>query len=68
MSLQGANKFHAHLDVCAQCREHPFNLCLEGHSILMDAIQGLEGPENLVDAGENIREFVRKRTQNDESR
>lgn len=26
--------FHAHLDECEQCREHPFNLCAVGESLL----------------------------------
>lgn len=25
-----ADRFHAHLDVCQQCREHPFQLCAYG--------------------------------------
>lgn len=28
------NPYHDHLDVCAQCRDHPFNLCAEGKRIL----------------------------------
>lgn len=28
-------QFHAHLDTCAQCAEHPFALCQEGHALLM---------------------------------
>lgn len=27
--------FHAHLDVCKQCREHPFELCAEGRKRLL---------------------------------
>jgi len=23
-------EFHRHLDLCTQCREHPFGLCKEG--------------------------------------
>jgi hypothetical protein len=26
--------FHAHLDACAQCREHPFDLCPTGSLLL----------------------------------
>lgn len=29
-----ANPFHQHLDVCTQCRNHPFNLCEEGVRLL----------------------------------
>jgi len=30
MDQKAIDKFHAHLDVCKQCREHPFNLCVIG--------------------------------------
>ena len=30
-------KFHAHLDVCKQCRDHPFDLCPVGAPLLMAA-------------------------------
>lgn len=33
--------FHAHLDKCEQCREHPFNLCKEGAGLLREAATGL---------------------------
>ena len=33
--------FHAHLDACAQCREHPFDLCKEGAGLLKLAAEGL---------------------------
>lgn len=33
--------FHAHLDVCAQCREHPFDLCPAGAVLLREAALGL---------------------------
>jgi hypothetical protein len=29
--------FHTHLDQCAQCREHPFDLCAEGAILIMRA-------------------------------
>lgn len=29
--------FHAHLDVCRQCREHPFAICPNGYKLLVDA-------------------------------
>ena len=29
------DKFHAHLDECAQCRNNPFNLCSVGHDLLI---------------------------------
>ena len=28
------NLFHAHLDVCPQCRINPFKLCPVGHRLL----------------------------------
>ena len=43
-----ADAFHAHLDACAQCAAHPFELCAEGAAILereaRRAIAGLTGP------------------------
>jgi hypothetical protein len=29
--------FHAHLDVCRQCRDHPFQLCRTGAELLVKA-------------------------------
>jgi hypothetical protein len=29
-----ADKFHAHLDVCKQCADKPFELCAEGRSLI----------------------------------
>ena len=31
------NKFHAHLDICEQCRKHPFDLCEVGAKLLKEA-------------------------------
>jgi hypothetical protein len=31
------DKFHSHLDVCEQCRNHPFNLCPTGATLLRNA-------------------------------
>ena len=33
------NVFHAHLDECEQCREHPFNLCSEGERLLHEEVR-----------------------------
>lgn len=30
--------FHEHLDACEQCRNHPFDLCPVGHTLLMSSI------------------------------
>lgn len=32
-----AADFHAHLDICAQCRDYPFALCAEGARRLQKA-------------------------------
>lgn len=37
---QPGDKFHAHLDACEQCREHPFDLCLIGASLLASSLDG----------------------------
>ena len=34
------DKFHAHLDICAQCRNHPFGLCATGAKLLKEAAAG----------------------------
>jgi hypothetical protein len=46
--------FHCHLDQCAQCREHPFELCEEGAILLRAA--GIEAQRKLAEAG-LVREF-----------
>jgi len=33
----GIDEFHAHLDACKQCREHPFDLCVVGGRLLVEA-------------------------------
>jgi len=33
-ALVSSDPFHQHLEVCAQCREHPFKLCSKGLSIM----------------------------------
>jgi hypothetical protein len=40
-------KFNAHLDVCEQCRNHPFGLCSLGAMLLKDA--ALHGQDALAD-------------------
>jgi hypothetical protein len=30
--------FHAHLDVCAQCRENPIGMCVTGRELLREAV------------------------------
>ena len=29
------DRFHAHLDGCARCARNPFDLCAEGHVLLL---------------------------------
>ncbi len=33
--MSPADIFHAHLDVCQRCREHPFDLCQTGFDFLV---------------------------------
>jgi len=37
---QGIDKFHAHLDICEQCRNHCFDLCPVGATLLQEAATG----------------------------
>jgi hypothetical protein len=32
--MEAINTFHAHLDICKQCAENPFDLCKEGLALL----------------------------------
>lgn len=43
------NKFHDHLDVCRQCREHPFDLCPVGAPLLEARAREIlqEGVQNV---------------------
>ncbi len=36
-ALEAGTAFHAHLDVCEQCREHPFDMCAVGNRLLREA-------------------------------
>ena len=31
--------FHAHLDVCRQCEQHPFDCCSEGQKLAKEAVK-----------------------------
>lgn len=33
--IESMDKFHAHLDECEQCRDHPFGLCPSGSALLL---------------------------------
>lgn len=37
MVTPAIDAFHAHLDVCRQCRDNPFALCVEGYKLLETA-------------------------------
>lgn len=36
------NAFHAHLDVCKQCRNRPFDLCAKGYALLVAAAASIK--------------------------
>ena len=38
--LQRIDRFYGHLDVCSQCRNHPFDLCPTGAWLLKEAATG----------------------------
>lgn len=39
-----AAPYHAHLDVCPQCREHPFDQCATGALLLRTAVDASDRP------------------------
>lgn len=44
--LEAAEAYHAHLDVCEQCEQHPFDQCPEGARLLLaagEAATGIKG-------------------------
>lgn len=62
-ALPGAPaRFHAHLDDCAQCREHPFALCPVGKVLLLHA--GAEATAEVAGMTneEAIQEILKGRT------
>jgi hypothetical protein len=55
------NSYHDHLDICRQCREHPFNLCTEGAQILKNEVnKPLTGVERRL-RGIKFNKNVKKR-------
>jgi len=42
--LLTTDAFHAHLNTCAQCREHPFALCALGAALLKRAAEDVMEP------------------------
>ena len=53
---QKIDKFHAHLDVCSQCRNHPFYLCPTGAKLLKDAATA---GEKTTSPPEILRELLK---------
>ena len=45
-------RFHAHLDKCAQCEQHPFDLCAEGVKL----IEAAATDNSIVNAARRIAE------------
>jgi hypothetical protein len=37
MNITRIDLFHAHLDLCSQCKNNPFNLCSIGATLLLQA-------------------------------
>lgn len=42
------DRFHAHLDKCYQCREHPMDLCPTGAKLLTEAACSVSPIANTV--------------------
>jgi hypothetical protein len=49
------NKFHDHLDICKQCREHPFDLCPVGVAAMRNAAAAIHSTR--VDENGVLREM-----------
>lgn len=45
--MSSPDAFHAHLEVCAQCRDHPFALCSVGVALIHEAVLRI-GDEQLL--------------------
>lgn len=39
--------FHEHLDVCKQCRDHPFGLCPVGQEALKKTVEDISNDPDL---------------------
>lgn len=46
--MEPIEKFHAHLDLCEQCREHPLDLCEAGARLLTAAGRSVSPTGRLV--------------------
>ena len=44
----GIEAFHTHLDICQQCREHPFQLCSVGSPLLKEAATGDQSASLII--------------------
>ncbi len=49
--LERIKKFHAHLDICSQCRNHCFDLCPIGALLLKEAATGEQTPRTEYEQG-----------------
>ena len=48
-NLQRIDRFHEHLDVCPQCKKHPFDLCHTGEVLLKYAVTGVCDDDSVLD-------------------
>ncbi len=54
--LERIKKFHAHLDVCSQCRNYCFFLCPTGALLLKEAATGEQTPRvEYEEGGEHVK-------------
>ena len=44
-TMSDVEAFHAHLDVCKQCEQHPFDLCCVGAALLIATAELANGLE-----------------------
>lgn len=49
-STPDVDTFHAHLDECIQCRDHPFALCSMGYKLVRKALNEAVGISNTQGA------------------
>jgi len=50
--VEGTDRFFAHLDICSQCRNHPFDLCPTGARLLIEAATGSTGLRIIIGGSE----------------
>lgn len=62
VSTKDVDPFHAHLDVCQQCREHPFDLCTVGDLLLKQVAAGYRPGglmQQMTDHNERLKRIFR---------